>query len=118
MRTYTGLSVVSRVLLSAIFLISGLSKIPNWDATLGYMTNQGIVSPEFFLACAIAIEVLCGASILLNIKARWGAAILCAYLVPVTLIFHNFWSLTGADFQMQMVQFLKNLTIIAGLHPS
>jgi putative oxidoreductase len=41
--------------------------------------------------------------------------ILALYLVPVTLLCHNFWAYHGMDQQMQMINFLKNLAILGGL---
>jgi putative oxidoreductase len=41
--------------------------------------------------------------------------LLAAFLVPVTLIFHGFWNYVGAEQQMQMANFLKNIAIMGGL---
>jgi len=37
------------------------------------------------------------------------------FLVPVTLVFHNFWAYQGAEAQLQTIQFLKNVSIGGGL---
>jgi len=37
------------------------------------------------------------------------------YLIPTTLFFHNFWSLGGIERQTEMVNLLKNLSIMGGL---
>jgi putative oxidoreductase len=37
------------------------------------------------------------------------------WLVPVTLVFHNFWAVPAAQQQDQMINFLKNVAIIGGL---
>jgi putative oxidoreductase len=109
------LSLVGRVLLAAIFVTSGLAKIPGWDQTLVYMASQGMPAPALFLFPTIFIEVLGGLSILLGIKTRIGASILFLYLIPVTLVFHSFWLFGGIERQVQMVNFLKNLAIMGGL---
>ena len=49
-----------------------------------------------------------------DVKARWGAAALVAFLVPVTLVFHNFWAYLGAEAQLQTIQFLKDVSIGGG----
>jgi putative oxidoreductase len=36
-------------------------------------------------------------------------------MVPVTLVFHDFWALQGAAHQQQLVEFLKNVAIAGGL---
>jgi len=37
------------------------------------------------------------------------------YLIPTTLIFHNFWAFHGVEHQNQMMHFLKNVAIMGGL---
>jgi len=54
-------------------------------------------------------------ALLTGFQARWGALALAAFLIPITLIFHNFWAFQGQEQQMQMVHFLKNLAIMGGL---
>ncbi len=112
---WAGISLVGRVLLSAIFLVSGLSKIGNFGATRDIMIAQGVPMASIFLLAAIVIEVCAGVSVLLGLRARWGATVLVIYLIPVTLIFHNFWAYSGAEHQLQLVNFMKNIAIIGGL---
>jgi putative oxidoreductase len=56
-----------------------------------------------------------GLSILLGFKARVGAWLIVLFLVPVTVMMHNFWAIgdPGAA-QMQMVMFMKNVAILGG----
>ncbi len=104
-----------RILLSLIFVMSGFSKIPGWENTLGYMASKGMPMTQFFLFMAIVIEIAGGLSLLMGYKTRVGASLLIVFLIPATLIFHNFWTLTGMEQQMQMIMFMKNLAIIGGL---
>ncbi len=107
--------LVGRLILAAIFLVSGLGKIGNWGGTAGYMAAKGMPLVSLFLLGAIVIEVLGGASIVLGLKARLGALALIVFLIPVTLIFHNFWAFEGQAMQQQVIHFLKNLSILGGL---
>ena len=52
---------------------------------------------------------------LTGFKARYAALVIALWLVPVTLVFHNFWGVPAAQQQEQMINFLKNLAIIGGL---
>ncbi len=104
------ISLGSRVLLSAIFLYSGVNKILHPVATQQYMAAHGMLLTGLFMVAAIAIELAGGLSVLLGYKARWGAIALTLFLIPATLIFHtNF-----AD-QMQTIHVMKNLAILGGL---
>lgn len=109
------LLVSGRVLLSVIFLLSGLGKIIDWDGNAQAMASQGMPLIPLLLIGAIITELVGGLSVLLGWKARWGALLLFLYLIPTTLIFHNFWAFTGAEMQTQLVNFLKNLSIMGGL---
>ncbi|HEY2922284.1 MAG TPA: DoxX family protein [Candidatus Binatia bacterium] len=109
------LLVSGRVLLSVIFLLSGLGKIIDWDGNAQAMASQGMPLIPLLLIGAIITELAGGLSVLLGWKARWGALLLFLYLIPTTLIFHNFWAFTGAEMQTQLVNFLKNLSIMGGL---
>jgi putative oxidoreductase len=109
------LSLVGRILLSSIFLLSALGKITGWSTTAGYMASKGMPLVPFFLAAATLVELGGGLSLLTGFQARWGALALAAYLIPTTLIFHNFWAFQGQEQQMQMINFLKNMAIMGGL---
>lgn len=107
--------LLGRILLTLIFFTSGLGKIGGWEQTAGYMSSKGIPLVSFFLIGAILIEVGGGMSVLLGYKAKIGATALVVFLIPVTILFHNFWTLEGMEQQVQMIMFMKNLTIIGGL---
>ncbi len=108
--------LAGRSLLSLIFVLSGLMKLSTFSHSLEYLHSNGIVhGASFFLAVALVIEILGGFMLMTGTVARIAGLILFLYLIPVTLIFHDFWNYTGADHQMQMINFLKNLAIMGGL---
>ena len=105
--------VVGRVALGTIFVVSGLGKLAAWRGTVAYAASKGV--PEILLAIATALELLGAVSVVVGFKARWGALALLIFLVPVTLVFHNFWGVPAEQQQMELVNFLKNLAIAGGL---
>jgi putative oxidoreductase len=96
-----------RVLLSSLFLISGLSKIGGYTGIAAYMTSVGV--PAALLPLVIATELLGAIAIILGWKTRIVAFLLAGFTLLSALIFHN-------DFanQIQMVMFLKNVSIAGG----
>lgn len=104
-------TLVGRILLGAIFLLSGINKIADPAGTQGYMVAMGMTwGTMLFYLGAIAIEVGGGLSLWLGYWTRVGAALLIGFMIPTTLIFHtNF-----AD-PNQMIHFMKNLAITGGL---
>lgn len=109
------LALMGRLLLCSIFLLSGVGKIMDWPGTQRYMSSEGMPAVPVFLALAILFEIGGGLSLLAGWKARLGALALIVFLIPTTLIFHDFWTYAGQARQMQMINFLKNLAIIGGL---
>jgi putative oxidoreductase len=108
-------SLAGRILLSAIFIISGVGKIADWSGTEAAMSAQGMSAVPFFLTLAVFIEVAGGLALLLGWHTRISALVLFLYLIPVTLTFHNFWAYSGLTRHMQTINFLKNLAIMGGL---
>jgi putative oxidoreductase len=102
--------LVARILLSAIYLVSGVNKILNPAGTQEYMAASGMFLTGLFLGVAIAIELGGGLSLLLGYKTRTGAAALVIFLIAATLIFH-----TNLADPLQQLMFLKNLGLLGGL---
>lgn len=107
--------LAGRILLALIFLMSGIGKIGGFAGTADYMASKGVPMVEVLLVITIIIEIGAAAMLILGFKARLGAAALFLWLIPVTLIFHNFWAMPAAEQQIQMIMFLKNLAIMGGL---
>jgi len=107
--------LAGRLLLAQIFILSGFRKLTGWEGTLGYMASKGLPMTEALLALAILIELGGGLLLLLGYKARWAATAIFLFLIPVTLIFHNFWDLADQERFTQLIQFQKNLTIMGGM---
>jgi putative oxidoreductase len=107
--------VLGRFLLSTIFLLSGVMKLMHWRETAAQMESEGMVAVPFFLCMAAATEIIGGLLVLVGYKASWSAVVLAAFLVPVTLTMHHFWTYEGEAMANQMQHFLKNLAIIGGL---
>jgi putative oxidoreductase len=100
--------LAGRILLSVLFLLSGLGKVGAYSATAGYMSSVGV--PSVLLPVVIATEVLGAIAIILGWQTRVVALLLAGYALLTALVFHiNF-----AD-QIEMIMFLKNVSIAGGL---
>ncbi len=103
-------SLIGRILLSLIFILSGLTKVGNFQNTVQYMELHGMPAAPFFLYGAITAEVIGGLMLALGYKTRFGIYMLLTFLIPATIIFHG-----KIGDKTQMVHFLKNLSIFGGL---
>jgi putative oxidoreductase len=107
--------LAGRILLALIFVIAGYGKIGNFAGTAAYMASQGLPMSDVLLVITIAIELGGGLMIMLGWKARWAALAIFLFIIPTTLMFHQFWAADAAQVQNQMNHFLKNLAIMGGM---
>lgn len=104
---------VGRALFGLIFVLSGFNHFtPNMIA---YAAGQGVPMADFLVPASGILALVGGLSIIFGYFAKFGALLIVAFLVPVTLAMHAFWNITDpAMHQMQMIQFLKNLSMLGG----
>jgi putative oxidoreductase len=105
------MSLIGRLLLGLIFVMSGFQKVADPGGTQVFMQAMGITwATTLFYLGAIAIELVGGVSLLLGLWSRMGAVLLIFFMIPTTLIFHaNFGD------PNQAIHFMKNLAMIGGL---
>ncbi len=107
--------LVGRCLLGLLFIVSGIGKIAGYSATAGYMASHGLPFVALLLPLTILVELGGGLMVVFGWHARWAALVLFLFLIPTTLIFHNFWAAPAAQMQGQKIHFLKNLAIMGGM---
>lgn len=109
------IALLGRILLCLIFLNSAYHKLTGWEGALGYTESRGLPAAQVGLAIAVVLEIVGGLALLLGLKARLGAVLLILFLIPTLLYFHNFWTYPKDLQSDQMIQFMKNATIMGGL---
>ncbi|TWI57413.1 putative oxidoreductase [Pseudomonas duriflava] len=103
-------SLAGRVLLSAIFLLSGIAKINAPASMIGYIESVGLPFPTLALAIAILVEVVGSIALILGYRIRLVAAGLALFSIATALAFHN-----QLGDQNQFIQFFKNIAMAGGL---
>src|SRR5262249_56827061 len=83
----TTTEAAGRVLLAAIFLLSGVGKLGAYGATAAYMSSAGV--PGALLPLVIATEVLGALAIIVGWKTRAAAFLLAGFTLLSALIFHT-----------------------------
>ena len=101
------LDLIGRVFISGVFLLSGFSKIGNYDGTMGWMESFGL--PGFLLIPAIILEILAPILIIIGYQTRIAAGALSLFCLVTAIIFH-----TDFSDQMQFIAFMKNLALAGG----
>jgi putative oxidoreductase len=108
-------TLLGRILLALIFVVSGYGKIRGFGQTASYMASKGLPMVQVLLVLTILIEVGGGLMIILGWHARLAALAIFLFLLPVTFVFHAFWAVDPAQLQNQMNHFMKNLCIMGGM---
>jgi len=111
----SGTALVGRILIAAIFLLSGFAKLFDPGGAAGYMTAAGVGHAHQLVYVAAIAEIAGGLSLLFGFITRIGGIGLLVYMTVLTLIMHRFWGIPADQSKMQMVQFMKNLAIMGGL---
>src|ERR1700687_5724301 len=90
--------LISRLLISAIFVQGALGKIMGWSGQASYMQSHQLPAQliSAMLGMALLIEVGGVLCLLVGWKARVAAFVMFLYLGMVSVLLHNFLVLHGA----------------------
>lgn len=102
--------LLSRVLLSLLFLIDGVGKLKGFDGTLAYLVGKQVPLPEAVAVLTILIEAGGGALVLLGGGTRSIAWVMAFYCLATAFVGHPFWTLEEVGPRMnQTYHFWKNV---------
>lgn len=104
------LAAAGRLLLAAIFLISGLGKLADPAGTQAYIAAAGLPAPLLAFVAAVAVEVGGGILLIVGYRTRPVALAIAGFSIVAALGFHS----NFADMN-QMIHFFKNLAMAGGL---
>ena len=98
---------LGRLLISFMFLMSGLNKAGNYSNTSGWMESMGVSSS--ILPLVILLEIIGAFAIIVGWHTKITAFLLGGFSIISALIFHS-------DFsnQVEMIMFMKNFAIAGG----
>lgn len=99
-----------RILMSAIFLISGIGKIADPAGTISAIQSVGLPLPPVSYGLAVLVEIVGGLALIVGYQTRLVALAVAGFSVATALSFH-------AHFgdQNQFIHFFKNVAMTGGL---
>ena len=105
--------LVGRILFSTIFIMTIMGHFSKQD--ISFAAAAGVPLASIAVPVSGIIAFLGGLSIAFGYKAKWGAWLIVLFLVPITLMMHNFWAAPDKmAAQMQLAMFIKNVSILGG----
>ena len=99
---------LGRVLMSLIFIWSGLGKLMMAGATIGYIASVGLPLPQLGYAIAVVVELGGGLLLLAGLLTRWVALVLALFCLVTAFVFHGFGDLNS------QIHAMKNICMAGG----
>ena len=105
--------VLGRLMFGGFFLYNGIHHFQELKGMSQYAGAKDVPNPDVAVAVSGAALLLGGASLLLGVKPKLGAAAVATFLGTVSPIMHDFWSQEDPQRkQMEMINFTKNLALL------
>jgi uncharacterized membrane protein YphA (DoxX/SURF4 family) len=104
---------VGRLLAGGFYLFAGIGNLLDLSDKVGYAMYKGVPFPMLSIILASSLLLIGGMSILFGFRPMVGVSAVILFLVPVTLMMHNFWTI--ADPQIQVIElraFLSNMALV------
>ena len=106
------ISLLGRIIFGGYFVMAGLRHFTDWESMSGYAESSGVPMPTIAVMGSGLLLLAGGALVLLGYRVRLGAMLLVLFLVPVSIMMHDFWADTDPQMkQMNMVNFMKNMAL-------
>jgi putative oxidoreductase len=113
-RTGPWLMLLGRLAIAALYVPSGFNKLVHIGSFAESMAARSVPAPMFLAVLGAAIEFLGSLAVLVGFRTRYAALLMIAFTVVASVVSHHFWDISDVTRQMQYVQFMKNMAIIAG----
>jgi putative oxidoreductase len=106
---------LGRLAIAALYVPSGFNKLVHLGSFADSMAARSVPAPMLLAVVGAAVEFLGSLAILVGFRARYAALLMIAFTIVASVVSHHFWDIDDITRQMQYVQFMKNMAIIAGL---
>src|SRR4029077_16880789 len=105
--------LLGRLVFGGFFLYNGINHLKERKALAQYAQSKNVPMAEAAVTATGVALIAGGASILLGVKPKLGAAAIAGFLAGVSPVMHNFWSIQDRNQRMnEMINFTKNLALL------
>ena len=109
------LNLAGRVLLAALFLPAGISKLTGFEGTVGYIASVGLPLPAVGAVLALLVEIVGSVALIAGFGTRIAALVLALFTLVASFFFHAFWAVPADQAFMVQLLFFKNVAVVGGL---
>ncbi|HEY6360595.1 MAG TPA: DoxX family protein [Vicinamibacterales bacterium] len=105
--------LLGRLLFGGLFVYNGLSHFRNRAATAAYCAYKHVPAPAAATVLSGAWLLVSGLSIGLGVRPHAGALMVVVFLLGVTPVMHNFWTIADETQRLsEFVNFSKNVALL------
>lgn len=108
-------SVLGRVLLALMFILSGFGKFGNIQGTAAYIASAGLPLPTVLALAVAALELFGGLALVVGYRVRWVGLALALFTIAASVIFHAYWAVPADQQFVTQLLFMKNLSVAGGM---
>ena len=104
-------------MIAFLFVYRCFTAMPRFEEHSGQLANRGVPAPGAALCAGLAMMLLGGLSVLLDIYAAVGASVLIAFTILANLLYHDFWNREDnwPERNRALYTFCNNIAVIGGL---
>ena len=111
----SGVILIARVALAVLFVWGGVLKLLGYAGFVAYLQTKGVPFVQIAAPLATAIEGIGGVLLVVGFLTRPLAFFMAVYTIATAILGHDFWNVTDAALQRDMViHFWKNVGIAGG----
>lgn len=105
--------LAARILYGAVLGYLALGNLLALEQSIGYAQSKGVWLAKFSVPFGSLLLLAGAASIILGAYPLFGALAVILFLIGITPIMHDFWTMEGQDAQNEQIHFLKNAGLVA-----
>lgn len=109
------LTVVGRILLALMFVLSGIDKLTHIEGSAQFFASGGLPASSALVVLVGLFELLAGLAVATGFMARWAALALAVFTLLASFMYHPFWAAPPAQQLVQQLLFMKNIAVTGGM---
>jgi putative oxidoreductase len=110
------LLLIGRIIFGGYFIYNGVNHFIGFEMMTEYTKRKGVPYPAISQVTTGLMLLLGGLSIVFGIYPYIGIVLLIAFLVPVSLMMHNFWKLENPQLRMaDKINFTRNMALLGAI---
>lgn len=107
--------LVARLCMASLFVFSGAEKLLMPSLAAKYASMHGVPAAEILVPIASAFEIVAALALITGYRAQWAAIALAIWMLIVGPWFHQFWELSGSEWQDSIDSFFHHFVMIGGM---